>query len=515
MANDKKIPEPYDKNAPSFSDEEPKKLLQFFDHMERMMEIAGTVDGAKNTLLLRYVDRQVAEQWRKFASFKGPYTKFKNEILENYPEARNSERGSIKKLKNILSEFDSEEIGLNDSEELMKLVRAMNVEVDKLMTSGLITDREAVPLFLDKLTPGLREQVIFRIDFARENEKLDPLADEEAAPEADTEEKGYTFQEVIAQARKLSRKHDTRQEYMSTIMGGRSKGKGRSLTPERAVKSEESGGLAAKMLEEIKLTLVNMRDRMDVSDKKHKEDFEQIRQLYKSVPGRVTGSADAQTMPPRQEVRFGRPPGMDLCHYCRTTGHFIGACPRRLQHLAEGKIKAIGTRDFFMDGTPIPLGGSKPRSQIVDEFRVPTSSVNILSASSFVQAAELPGMTADDWAAYEEDNGEYGYYDPQESQNAYDPREEEIHALRIEQQNQQNLIRQLIQHHQVPRRGVQPPPKVQTPAQVDQNMLATVLAAVQHLNANSGNEPGQEAQFAVGTRANPSRTGNGAGQPNL
>lgn len=517
MSNSKKIPEPYDKSAPSYSDDEPEKLLQFLDHMERMMEIAGTVESAKNAFVVRYVERRVAEQWKKFDSFTESYIKFKKEILENYPDAKNSERGSIKKLKNILNDFDAEEIGLGDSEELMKLIRAMKVEVDKLLKSGLITDREAVPLFMEKLTPGFREQVIFRIDMAREQMQKDAAANpaNNANPQdaGEASEKGYTFAEVVTETRSLARKNDARQEYMTSV-APRAKGKGRSMTPERHPKLEENSAATTKLLEEMKLTLVNMRDRMDVSDKRVKEDIEQIRQLYKSVPARMAAAAqEAQSsMPPRQEVRFSRPPGMpqnDLCHYCRMAGHFMGACPYRRRHIEEGKIKTVGMRDFFPDGTPLPMGGTKPRSQIVEETKPPvTSQVNY--ASTFVQqAGDFQQGQSDDWTPYEEDAGEYTYYDPREAQNNYDPRDDEILSLRVEQQK---LIQQLVQHQQAPRRVVQPTPKIQTPVQVDQNMLATLVAAVRQLDAEGGEGNPTESQFTAGTRANPSRTGNGAGR---
>ncbi|KAJ7635233.1 hypothetical protein FB45DRAFT_743028 [Roridomyces roridus] len=411
----RKVPEAYDRNAPTFDGEKTSDLLEFLDHMERMMELAGTPDDQKNAFIVRYTKRRVTNQWKSLRSYSGGYEAFKKELIKNYPSAQEDNIGSVRQLEKILREYQPEEVHFEDYEDVMNLIRELNVEVPKLKKHGPV--------------------------------------------KAETQE-------------------------------------------------------ATRMLEEIKLSLVNMKDRMDVSDKNHKEDLNQLTQLYKSLSKGSSGPpALGSGPPPRQEVRF-RMPGSDLCHYCRTTGHYIGECPVRRKHIHESKIKVVGQRDFFPDGTAIPMGGMKPRSQIVEE-RAGAAQVNYMSA---LNQNEYREPTPEEWAAMEAAMEAECY----EDYTSYDPRDDEIRSLQIANQNyqvaaQNEVMRQMIQHRQILQRGV-PPPVSQmmapapapptTVAPVDSNLVASLMAVLQNHAGGNENHP-VEAQMAVGTRANPSRTGNG------
>ncbi|KAJ7466128.1 hypothetical protein FB451DRAFT_1019512, partial [Mycena latifolia] len=133
MADKKRIPERFEKNAPRFDDEKPEELPQFLEDMERMMEIESTEAAKKNEFLVRYAFQKPAEQWKKFKTYSKSYEEFKKEILENYPTAQTHKRGSMRKLLKIMKAYDDGDITMDDADEVMKLIREMNVEVDKLM----------------------------------------------------------------------------------------------------------------------------------------------------------------------------------------------------------------------------------------------------------------------------------------------------------------------------------------------------------------------------------------------
>lgn len=61
------------------------------------------------------------------------YKEFKKEEIDNYPSVRDSLRGSLRQLRSILEPYPEGTITFADQDELFRLIRAMNVEVTKLL----------------------------------------------------------------------------------------------------------------------------------------------------------------------------------------------------------------------------------------------------------------------------------------------------------------------------------------------------------------------------------------------
>ncbi|KAJ7606698.1 hypothetical protein FB45DRAFT_1040941 [Roridomyces roridus] len=165
-----RVPEAYDRNAPSFDGAKSSDLLQFLEHMDRMMELAGTPDDQKNVFIVRYTTRRVSAQWKSLHSYNEGYEVFKKEIIKNYPSAQEDDLGSVRRLEEILKEYELEEIHFKDYEDVMGLIRELNVEVPKLKAHGLITDREVVPMILEIFSRTFRDHILLKIDNIRDNE---------------------------------------------------------------------------------------------------------------------------------------------------------------------------------------------------------------------------------------------------------------------------------------------------------------------------------------------------------
>ncbi|KAJ6576316.1 hypothetical protein B0H10DRAFT_1963512 [Mycena sp. CBHHK59/15] len=371
--------------------------------MERMMDIEGTEADDKNTFI-----------WRKFKTYTKSFEESKKEILENYPTARTHKRGSMRKLLKILKRYDDGDLTMDDADNVMKIIREMNVEVDKLMVDPpQITDREAVTMFLEKLDPTFVERIIARLDNKR---SLAPAA--VAAADANPKEKSrYSFEQVTTEAKLLVKDFDEDADYFQNRgrRGGIS-----SLNPgaeATSVKQEdrEYERRNLDMLESIKQTVVNMVDRLETGQKAQRAELEQF---YKSLPGRVAGAPDSQTFPPRREVRPMRPlTASDLCHYCAEAGtHFISNCPHRRRHIEEGSLRVIHGQDCLANGEVIRVYGNKSRRQVVDESKTRLAQVNYQQAPSY--PAGVFKLSVDERAAIERDDGTgYGNYHPAE----YDP----------------------------------------------------------------------------------------------
>ncbi|KAF8129414.1 hypothetical protein K438DRAFT_1789171 [Mycena galopus ATCC 62051] len=202
MPDHNKIPEFYDRNAPKFDDDTPEDLTQFLEAVERMMELAETPDDEKNAFIVRYTLLKMRNLWKRFDTFTKTYDEFKKEILNNYPSAMDTEWGTGKKLSKVLKTFNDEDIGSENQDELMKLAREMHQKAAKLLVSGQLTDREAVPMFLDKLDNRFREQIL-------DNLESDPPQLPTGA-QIDAAIRTWTLKEVMNEAKRIATRHNRR-----------------------------------------------------------------------------------------------------------------------------------------------------------------------------------------------------------------------------------------------------------------------------------------------------------------
>ena len=313
----KKVPESYEKNAPRFDGEHPDDLLQFLDHIERMMELEATPADKKNAFVARYTERRTGNEWRSFASFSKSYADFKKEILENYPSSVDTERGSLRKLRKQLAHFEPGDITQEDNDDVMALIRVFSAEGAKLISSGILSNTEALPLFFDKLAPSYRDKILEHLDRSPPTRPAD--ADQEAF---------WTLEEVMNEAKAIAQRQEKYTEFLRGRSGLKSTS-GRSMSP-RPVKKEATEREASAMLEEIKSAVVNMMDRVEAQAKQKFSDIDQaardklteMETFYKSLPGVARGAPDSQTLPPRPTVKFRPVSESDLCLYCRLPGHW-------------------------------------------------------------------------------------------------------------------------------------------------------------------------------------------------
>ncbi|KAJ7034356.1 hypothetical protein C8F04DRAFT_927277, partial [Mycena alexandri] len=121
------------RNAPHFNDTLPEELPQFLEQIEWMMEMDKTPVGEKNEFLVRYTARETGSQWRALDSYSKSYQEFRKEVIQNYPRAWESSRGSVRTLYRILESYLDGTIKVSDQDNLFRLIRALNVQVQKLL----------------------------------------------------------------------------------------------------------------------------------------------------------------------------------------------------------------------------------------------------------------------------------------------------------------------------------------------------------------------------------------------
>jgi len=208
--SENRVPEAYEENAPHFDDARPEDLPQYLEDIERMMEIDETPEDKKNAFLTRYAIFHCAREWRAFHSYRKSYKEFKKEVIDNYPSAGESPRGSLRKLDEILRSYPTGGITITEQEKLYRLIRALNVEVTKLLAPpARLTNREAVRDFLDKLHPAFEERV---------HDYLSEMASVQQQSNTDVElEITYTFEGTCYAAKKLAKDDYRQREYFDRL----------------------------------------------------------------------------------------------------------------------------------------------------------------------------------------------------------------------------------------------------------------------------------------------------------
>ena len=159
---------PSARDAPSFSSRRPHELRRFLRNMEDLYKEADIKDDEeKKASLGKYADQESEEEWSALETFQkgNTWDEFKDELMENYPEAAEAERGTPARIKQLcrdtMEKADRHGIRLGDLGALYAFRRAFMAEAKKLKVSPpAMSNRELVELFLGTLSPPLAREVI-------------------------------------------------------------------------------------------------------------------------------------------------------------------------------------------------------------------------------------------------------------------------------------------------------------------------------------------------------------------
>jgi hypothetical protein len=162
IMSEKRMVAPGSKDAPRFKSSKPEELRRFIRLMEDLWKDAGvTSDLAKKTMIGKYADADSEEEWAAFNSFEDGHSweEFKEELIENYPEAAAAERGTPARLRQICSE--TAKVRLGDMPALYSFRRAFMAEAKKLRKEpAVMANRELVELFISCLADTLASAVL-------------------------------------------------------------------------------------------------------------------------------------------------------------------------------------------------------------------------------------------------------------------------------------------------------------------------------------------------------------------
>jgi hypothetical protein len=171
---EKRMVAPGSKDAPKFRSTKPDELRRFIRSMEDLWRDAGvTDDQAKKEMIGKYADQISEEEWAAFKTFDASYSwdDFKDDLIENYPEAAAAERGTPARIRLLC--FETEKVRLGDMPALYSFRRAFMAEAKKLQQPpAVMGNRELVELFIGRLSDPLASAVLQYLGNMKSNSDL-------------------------------------------------------------------------------------------------------------------------------------------------------------------------------------------------------------------------------------------------------------------------------------------------------------------------------------------------------
>ena len=427
------------KEAPRFNPDEPAELLRYIAQVEEIWEGKTPDKKLMKKGLCKYVPSVTEQEWMAFDTYDDEfsYEKFKEEIVNSYPEAAMLEKGSLARLEQICRE--NQRIGPKDLKTLLSFKRAFTTEAKKLQKPPIVIENHAlVAKFANCLTDGFRENVFARLDMIANQGNglkealtklgvtMGPATPQGQVPQALPDpiprrpEDRYQWKEVIEAAETMARNMNPGSERWEEL--ARSSRPGTTASPAVTIKTEPAYLTPVKEdIETLKQDISHVRDGMVTQSKMQKELLEVFKGLQQKLMQPAPAPPQMQPMyQPQQAIpnmqyqqphggnqqpytgqqrsyapqgqRYQNPEGRQnsgQCHYCHQTGHFISSCPTRQAHLESGKIIVENGRVRFPDGKQIPWEpADKSPKDKVEEFH----AVRETNAQFYHCDSEIPGM---------------------------------------------------------------------------------------------------------------------------
>lgn len=346
---------PSARDAPRFSSNRPQELRRFLRMMEDLWEQAEIKDDeVKKVSLGKYADQESEEEWKAFVTYpKGTWKAFKEELISNYPEAAEAERGTPARIKQVCREMKG--IKLGDLGALYAFRRAFMVEARKLKTDPpAMSNREMVELFIGTLSQPFGQAVIQflgnRMDAIHQAALAAGVSKTPRRPED-----RYDLEDVCKAAIQVS---DNSQGMYYLMKSGGEKAEGRrensfnQYTPETSNLVQKLEGLENSQAEE--------KDKLDISNKNLNNRFNDLEKMMKSMMNQNSSGNGNRREPveqynPNNGVKLGQPGTIPKwgptsngrsgnfvdngCYYCGHKGHFIPDCDELKNDLRTGYVK--------------------------------------------------------------------------------------------------------------------------------------------------------------------------------
>ncbi|KAJ7487124.1 hypothetical protein FB451DRAFT_1363225 [Mycena latifolia] len=457
-----KVPNPWDKNSPSFDGQTADSLLKYFRHCEMIIEGANINDDkGKKAVLMKYVDRPVQEIWEGLATFASDtFVKWSKEVRSLYPEIKELENGSLERIKEISAA--ARNLGRHQQGLIKRFGLTFGIEAKKISKPPcLLTNKQLVDLYLTSFEHDFRREIEMMI---RQTQYYRDAAGPIQGPatragvnpngtntgDVERPEDTIPLQELFDMVNSMAKTYSG-----VTPVEVKLNGEARSISKDKIppLSFDSTGGnQLVKIKTEIderfdifSNDIAQLKDGHKTQQKHIDSGFERLEKTVRQVMSQASrGPA------PHQELNttidsgnkdqdrslkgglFDRPYKSNedrACFYCLITGHMVRDCPYKQEHIDAGQLIIEDNRMKMGDGTPLPSWPQdKSKKQRVDDYYVGKTIPGAPHVSMRAYTPPKPSV-AQFHAQIEDVESLY---------SLYDTRDDEIRSHRVQKQIAKN-----------------------------------------------------------------------------
>ena len=373
MTTKKNMLTPGARDAPKFYSKKPQELRRFVRLMEDLWDEAGIEDDdMKKSMIGKYADQESEEEWSALESFETGYSwlEFKTELIENYPEAAEAERGTPARLRQLCRETSS--IRLGDLAALYAFRRAFMAEAKKLVKApAAMANRELVELFIGCLSEPLASAVLqflgSKLPSTRAKMKAAEGSDvvNESGASRRPEDR-YDLEEVCRAAIQVSESSQGMFNLMKKESLVNLEDRGVFLYNQPV---SETKALSQK-LEELEGVQALEKDRVVSLNKTMESKMSEIENMIKTLLQQGSAISKSATCKSHESGSGSMQKGnksMDgeKCFYCGAMGHFLADCPELKSQVQSGNLKWNPEGKLRLrDGSFIPMFPGQPQASM-------------------------------------------------------------------------------------------------------------------------------------------------------
>lgn len=343
---------PGSRDAPKFSSKRPAELRRFLRQMEDLWNEAGVEDDeGKKTSVGKYADQESEEEWKSLETYEpgNTWEEYKDELLENYPEAAAAERGTPARIRHICREAGG--IALGDLTPLYAYRRAFTAEANKLTKPpAVMSNRELVELFMSGLSQNLAQAVLQYLGAQPKAENPVKLEDKGKGKESEKKpdierrpEDRYDFNDICKAVVQVSENA----QGMFTMSDKKDSDKPRSMA---LVQTTTAGNASLiEKMESLEETQAREKDRTIAANKQFDSKLESIESTLKALLAQAPTKGasgfnqnfngnSAGGHPEIQQRWVKNSQGME-CFGCGGDDHFQDKCEKIKHHVKLGNLK--------------------------------------------------------------------------------------------------------------------------------------------------------------------------------